>query len=236
MSREVKRVALDFEWPLNKVWKGFVRSEDIRGHSCSDCDGGATATRQWLEGIAHIILMLDDDLLAQRAERPIHPWLAQLATHPASRPSPDAAELGLGLAGRSGAGPFGHDAIDRWRTTAAIIKAAGLDPETWGICPTCKGTALAFDSEEQRAAHEAWEPYDPPAGDGWQVWETVSEGSPITPVFTTPEGLARNLSGYDGGPRYDQSLAWIKNDGWAPTAMVGDFGLITGQDIVRGGR
>ena len=26
---------------------------------------------------------------------------------------------------------------------------------------------------------------EPPIGDGWQVWETVSEGSPVTPVFAT---------------------------------------------------
>ena len=236
MSREVKRVALDFEWPMNKVWKGFIRPEDIRGHQCPDCENGVTATRAWLDGIAHVILMLDDDLIAQQAGRPNHPWLTRLPIHPSTRPSPDAAELGLGLAGRPARAPFGHDALDRWRAVEAIIEAAGLDPKTWGICHSCKGTTLAFDSEEQRAAHEAWKPYEPPAGEGWQVWERVSEGSPITPVFTTPEGLARNLSGYDGGPRYDQSLAWIKNDGWAPTLMAGDFGVIIGQDIIRGGR
>lgn len=26
MGRTLKRVALDFDWPLNQVWKGFVNS------------------------------------------------------------------------------------------------------------------------------------------------------------------------------------------------------------------
>lgn len=27
--------------------------------------------------------------------------------------------------------------------------------------------------------------YEPPKGEGYQLWETTSEGSPITPVFKT---------------------------------------------------
>jgi hypothetical protein len=38
-------------------------------------------------------------------------------------------------------------------------------------------------TDEQRAILEV------PTGEGWQVWETVSEGAPITPVFATDEEL-----------------------------------------------
>ena len=31
--------------------------------------------------------------------------------------------------------------------------------------------------------------YDPPTGSGFQLWETTSEGSPISPVFETLEDL-----------------------------------------------
>jgi hypothetical protein len=31
--------------------------------------------------------------------------------------------------------------------------------------------------------------FEPPLGDGYQLWETVSEGSPISPVFQTLELL-----------------------------------------------
>lgn len=39
---------------------------------------------------------------------------------------------------------------------------------------------LVDDGEEQ---------YDPPTGDGFQLWETTSEGSPQSPVFATLEEL-----------------------------------------------
>lgn len=31
--------------------------------------------------------------------------------------------------------------------------------------------------------------HEPPTGDGFQLWETTSEGSPITPVFATLDEL-----------------------------------------------
>jgi hypothetical protein len=35
----------------------------------------------------------------------------------------------------------------------------------------------------------AEEEHDPPTGDGYQLWETTSEGSPISPVFATLDEL-----------------------------------------------
>lgn len=46
-----------------------------------------------------------------------------------------------------------------------------------------------WSSPEVMAASEAWEPSEPPVGDGFQLWETTSEGSPISPVFQTLEAL-----------------------------------------------
>lgn len=31
---------------------------------------------------------------------------------------------------------------------------------------------------------------DPPVGEGFQLWETTTEGSPMSPVFVSPEELA----------------------------------------------
>jgi hypothetical protein len=76
---------------------------------------------------------------------------------------------------------------------------------------------------------------DPPTGEGWQMWEDVTEGSPISPVFATPEELARWLAdtgasacGSDTAT-YEQWLAVITGPGWAPTMVVRpDTGLISG--------
>lgn len=37
--------------------------------------------------------------------------------------------------------------------------------------------------------YDEWEDYEPPVGEGYQLWEDCSEGSPISPVFTTLDDL-----------------------------------------------
>ncbi len=92
-------------------------------------------------------------------------------------------EITTGLAGRVPRTPFGHD---RYAAEKKIISAAGLDPEVWGICQTCKGHAIDPTTKEQ---YETWKSEEPPIGDGYQLWETTSEGSPSSPVFNTLDEL-----------------------------------------------
>lgn len=56
-------------------------------------------------------------------------------------------------------------------------------------CPHCKGEGIIFINEEIEKLHDEWERVDPPDGDGYQLWETTSEGSPASPVFATLEEL-----------------------------------------------
>lgn len=85
-------------------------------------------------------------------------------------------------------------------------------PGSW-YCPHCEG--------EKRAYMPSIEV---PEGDGWQMWENTSEGSSISPVFETPEELARWLA--DNGASsfgndtatYEQWLGMI-GVGWAPSAI-----------------
>lgn len=67
-----------------------------------------------------------------------------------------------------------------------LMKAAGLDDDEWWKCKACNGEGRDLQYEE---AYQAWEDYDPPEGDGFQLWETTSEGSPASPVFETLEAL-----------------------------------------------
>lgn len=74
---------------------------------------------------------------------------------------------------------------------------------------------------------------EPPAGDGWQMWENTSDGSPISPAFETPEELARWLAdtGASACARqtatYDEWLAMIRQ-GWAPDMVYDGGRLMTG--------
>ena len=178
MSRNLKRVPLNFDWPLKKTWEGY---QNPYFKKCPKCDNGETAARKRLESLVNLIMLSGTDSLRGKN----HPYFEGGFIFSEIIPSKDMVELTMGLAGRSPSG-LGHDACDRWSATEKIIEAAGLDPKKWGICPHCKGDAI---DPEIREKYEAWEEYAPPKGEGYQLWEDCSEGSPVSPVFGTLEEL-----------------------------------------------
>lgn len=218
MGRVAKRVPVDFDWPIGKVWEGFLLPEDLEALSCEACAGyGATSARSWLSACSRMILMLSDDLRAQQRGQRMHPYFDEFSTEAhGTRPTGDILELTTGLAGRE-PGRIGHDTIDAHQATRTIIDAAGLDPNTWGICPACGGAGEIEKYPGQAADQEAWEPTEPPPGHGWQLWETTSEGSPISPVFASAELLANwcaNNATYFGSERasYEEWLGLISGE------------------------
>jgi hypothetical protein len=65
----------------------------------------------------------------------------------------------------------------------------------------------------------------------WQVYETVSEGTPVTPPFATPEALVDYLATHgdfwdqsrgDGAWSRENAEAFVKRGGWAPSMVVVD--------------
>lgn len=234
MGREVKRVPLSWDWPVGQTWQGYLMPESLHEAPCpagDTCLNGETAARAWVGKVAYLLLMLDDDRSAQQRGRPMHPYFDSVPrpygpppTYDSNaRPSADIAEFGAGLAGREGS-LMGHDALDHWSTKEKVIRAAGLDPEVWGICPRCYGHATVEAYPGQRAEAEAWEKSEPPTGEGWQLWETVSEGSPISPVLPTAEALAQWIAtpGNRDEMPYEAALRFV-GEGWAPS-FVGSPG------------
>lgn len=141
MGRELKRVPLDFNWPLNMVWKGYI--SPYRSQECTVCGGSGY--------------------------------------------SPEAQRLGV--------------------------------PER---CTACNGDGAIWFSERIKQLADAWyddERYDPPAGEGWQVWETVTEGSPISPVFADADGVYRWL--LQQGYSQPAALAFVDAQ-WAPSMVMVD--------------
>jgi len=70
-----------------------------------------------------------------------------------------------------------------------------------------------------------------------QMYETCSEGTPISPVMRAPEELARWLADNNASAfgamtaTYEQWLV-ICVDGWAPSAALTDRGLCSGVEMV----
>ena len=297
MGREIRRVPLDFNWPLDQVWEGFLSPDKFDETPCPDCQIGYSPEAQNLYDLWYGKIPFDPattgstpwgpdaPAIRARAERNIADapdyygsgegavareaqrvanhfnsgWLHHLSqddvdalvaagrlmdfTHRWSRetgwqkiePSvtPTAAQVNeWSLSG------FGHDSISASVAIRARCEREGIDD----TCPTCKGHASLEKYEGQRAEAEAWEPTDPPKGDGWQLWETVSEGSPISPAFATAEELARWMSSpaYTWGavkedadrPSYEVALRFI-GEGWAPSfASSPQTGVVSGVEWV----
>lgn len=224
MGRTLKRVPLDFAWPLNKTWDGFLNPE---GGPCPDdgvtCFGGQTAAGKWIESVSRLLSMLGEQ--ASEFGQPKnpnrvypHPYLQEWAQAPrAEMPrdviakirekqdsgermrmhfdyarknppqllplTPELHKFCEALVGRK-IDSFGGSGVE-WAIAKSLRKSAGFE-ETWGFCPTCGGEG---DDPAKRAAAEAWEATEPPTGEGFQLWETTSEGSPMSPVFATIEAL-----------------------------------------------
>jgi hypothetical protein len=220
MGREVKRVALEFDWPMNVVWKGYCNP--FNPTKCTACEGTGVnaATRalqnEWFYGDwQHNLEQMEVDAL----------WEENRLWDFDSKPTADA----VNTWSRRG---LGHDALNRM----ICIESRGKREGTYGFCPVCDGHGNYFASDDYREAYEHWEGIDPPKGPGFQMWETTSEGSPISPVFETPEELAHWLadnSASSFGDRtctYEEWLNFIKGSGWAVSAVGTKSGLVSGVE------
>jgi hypothetical protein len=256
MSREVRRVPLDFDWPLNKTWQGYLTPDSLQGEPCDCCNGGETWAARWLYLLCSRINMLAGDVRDQEQGKPMHPWLANDTYPPIQwrpdrvrsfisdeydvmRPTADIIPLLAGIAGCEPGevgGFFGRNT--EYDLYQAIVKASGL--ENWGVCGHCEGRGEHERYEGQRAEREAWAATEPPAGDGWQLWETVSEGSPVSPVFADAEALAQWLTTPEGGemagpsqrPMSIEQARGFVSAGWAPTMIANAGGLHDGASFV----
>lgn len=116
---------------------------------------------------------------------------------------------------------IGHDALNQWICVKTRAKRLGF----WGLCEVCGGSSEMWRDDAHKTENNAWKPTEPPVGEGYQMWETTSEGSPISPVFASPEELARWLADNkaswfgDATATYDQ---WMSLIGDAPVEEVDD--------------
>lgn len=112
---------------------------------------------------------------------------------------------------------MGHDAINSFVCLRNRCEKQNIEMN----CPKCLGECDIWDSPELKELCENWEKEEPPAGEGWQLWETVSEGSPISPVFADPMDLARWLNrNRTERLSVNQWFKFITEEGWSPSAII----------------
>ncbi len=203
--RELKRVPLNFEAPLNEVWKGFINPHQ-GPVECRICGGTGRnpATKQisddfydfkdsgrrWHDNITQdeVQALVDANRLWDFTRIPLNEEHHEVIRNNGgywlpydNGRIPTAAEVNASQ--KTG---FGHDAINRWILIEARAKRLGV----WGGCKVCRGHGSKFPAHVPHRAFRSWKEYEPPKGAGYQLWETCSEGSPISPVFASAHELA----------------------------------------------
>lgn len=354
MGREIKRVATSFEWPLEKIWKGYVNPYNKHAHNCAVCDGSGYSTmanlykdqwygyaefdpvaygselltpetpalrafveskvdrsildaaagtalefhagfrmtrdgttcyytengrytreqaierecnrllemwnQQWNHHliVADVAALVEDERLFDFTRRrlkdiPLEEYIRTRAYYlweEAGRPEDDgttfwekAAEehSGYWLPFWNGYTPtpeevndwsiegMGHDAINCHVCIKARCEREGYPVE----CDVCNGNGSIWQPAEAEQWAEDWEKEEPPAGEAYQIWETVSEGSPISPAFSDPRILAEWMA---NSPSWgaaeplsaDQWLEWIVGPGWSPSGIMTNEGYKDG--------
>lgn len=296
MGREVKRVALDFGWPLNKTWGGYINPFHTQSVKCPVCDGsGASPTARHLRDLwygyaafkpedrgskpwtpedapvkefakrncerspdyfgcsgqafkreatrlcalwngswCHHLNAFDVLALVQadRLYELTHEWSKDKGWQPKSpkvTPTPEEVNARY-LSG------VGHDSINQWICVQAECERLGKPCE----CASCLGEGTVWPSDALKKRAKRWKQTEPPKGDGYQLWETVSEGSPISPVFSTADDLATWLATSeeysfkknDAGTSKEQWLKFILGPAWAPSLVMTGGCVSTGVNAI----
>lgn len=244
MGREVKRVPLDFDWPVGKTWEGYLNPHHEARSDCPACGGTGynPATRQiaddWYD-FAQTGRRWCDDITQDEVDQLIKEnrlWDFWREFVPGEGwrdkdPKPEVTAAQVNAWNKRG-GIMGHDAINRMICVERRARRLGV----YGHCPECRGTGDLWDPPEAEAQAENWEPTEPPEGEGWQLWETVSEGSPITPVYSTDENLIdhmcqpndRSRGPWDKGWPRNVAEEFVKKHGWAPSGVKVDGEIVDG--------
>ena len=194
MGRTLKRVPLDFDWPLKQTWKGYI--SPYRAVPCVACAGSGYSPEykrlqdEWYgwdrpRGYAWQYNLSQEDVDALVAERRLHDFTHTFTPGIGWQPKDPHCQPTADEVNDWSRHSLGHDGINCYIVVKAKLARLGLP---WA-CPACHGAGEFWQTPEIEAAAEAWTGVDPPSGDGYQLWETTSEGSPVSPVFAGLDDL-----------------------------------------------
>ncbi len=203
MSRQLKRVPLDFDWPLHIIWKGYINP--YSSTKCKVCDGsGFNKETKKLSDDWYTYLRTDGQegweyyLEQEEIQALVDAGRLMNFTHiPRNAEQLEIVKKKIADGGNSwlsfnnGYIPsakevnewarksFGHDSINHNICVEVRAKRLGF----YGVCPLCEGNGYYWCDDKYEKLYDEFEWIEPPIGEGYQLWENCSEGSPISPVF-----------------------------------------------------
>ena len=132
------------------------------------------------------------------------------------------------------------DAKAEW--IAGLMKwEAGEDPTRLKY-PNDDGTLMDYwewyGNPPERAYYRPWRDHE---ATWYQLWQTVSEGTPVSPPFATQEELIAHLAAHGdggwgasgpGGWGEERARRFVMGDGWAPSMVLSGNRLMTGVEFV----
>lgn len=255
MGREVKRVALNFEWPLNVVWKGYLNPYDAI--KCEICGGSGLNAKTkelkdswytdysipgnvgWGKNIDQedVQALIDADRLWDFTRVPLNDEHKEIIKENVAKGENNWLPFNNGYVptakevNKWNKKGMGHCSLNQWTCVKAKAKRLGF----YGDCMFCEGKGYYWCDDKYEKLSNDWECIEPPKGEGYQMWETTSEGSPTSPVCKTPEELAKWLfenKASTFGPEttsYETWLSMIKI-GIAPSMVQDEKGLRSGVE------
>ncbi len=235
MGRDLKRVPLDFNWPLHEVWRGYINPY-YKASRCQHChESGYSPEAYHLKEQWYGNAFFMPSMTGSKRFEPSHPLIQARAINDKKRnvlfyhdvdqralflashynnawqhhldqedvnalwqevypyelkrsreTCPTAAEVNeWSITGH------GHDSMAMWICVKAKCERMGVSH----TCAYCDGSGEFWESPEDKKRYDDWQQVEPPTGEGYQLWETVSEGSPISPVFATENEFIAYLTG-----------------------------------------
>jgi hypothetical protein len=278
MGRELKRVRLDFNWPIDKVWHGYLNPFYKYTTMCVACKGrGESPESLRLNDLWYGYVPFDPKDKGSEPFTKDNPLIRASVTEKVKR-SPEYYGVGevaidreahrmAGIYNKGWRHHLSQDEVDHLYNNGGLpdmvhvyVRGKGWiskeeftapptakevneyyltsfrGPELYMLhqyvmkqnkwrnkCSVCHGKGIFWNDPRNEFLSRRWKPFDPPKGDGFQLWETTSEGSPVSPVFTSLDELSEWCA--DNATTFGSSRA--SKESWKE--MLGD-GIVHHQE------
>lgn len=193
----VRRVPSDFAWPLNKTWHGYVNPWP-GPTPCMTCMG--IGLNEPCRKLHHTFRSWAPKLTRDEVEYLLQEGVTQKEVEKLKARHPES---------------------DNPILRSLLVEVRARRKGFWGLCEDCDGEGEVENTNpavaqlyEKVNLYETWEPVHPPVGTAWQMWKvTGSNPGPASPVFDSPEELARFCAKNFKGLTLKKWLEWILRDG-----------------------